>query len=440
MSELFDPYLVKTFKKDKVLLENAQIPIVTVSASFKEDLKKYHGYPDNETTADIVFSRAHYSMAAGIAITAWGKKLDPTKAWIVDPTNYVSYKNWSSIVFTQAIGKTLARYPFLKMIKDFIDKFARQRLPILKSITPPLLHLTEHIKYPILSLHIAAGNILIGMGKRVVQVITDPHVRDEYVFYSDKKNVLYCVFDEQTKTEFLEKAALLGKEADPERIIVTGPPIDPRILACRETKLPWRSGCLNICITTGGLGTNKDEIEEVLGQLLPELRKQGCIYKLLVYTGTQLDIFDSVKKIAKENRVSIGKIEDSQAKLRVIYHPQLVDANELLVTYGFPWAHGFITKPSGDMAYDAATSGSFILTLAEWGEWEERIREVFEQKNIARVALTENIVAQLEVLMSSENKSQSWIEKAMLNAQKIDSLFLHGAEKIIAVTKSFKID
>ena len=68
MPELFDPYLVKTFEKDKKFLETSKVPIITVSASYKEDLKKSHGYPDDDTTEDVVFSRAHYSMAAGIAV------------------------------------------------------------------------------------------------------------------------------------------------------------------------------------------------------------------------------------------------------------------------------------------------------------------------------------------------------------------------------------
>lgn len=437
MSELFDPYLVKTFKKDKKLLEHSKIPTITVSAAYKEDLKRIHGYPDNDTTRDVVFSRAHYSMAAGVAVKAWGKTVDPAKMWIVDPTNYVSHKQWSAIMFTETVGKTLARYPILKLAKDLVDRFGRQKMPILGSITPPLLHLTEHIKYPILSFHIAAGNILAQQGRRVIQVITDPHVRDEYVFNSDKDNVIFCVFDDQTKTEFLEKAALLGKETDPSRVIVTGPPVDPRIIAAKDKKMPWRSGCLNLCITTGGLGTNKKEMLEIIKQLLPELQQKKCTFRILAYAATHKDIYQEIVKLAKEAGVPISPTKNKDAKFRVLYHPQLIDANELLIQHAFPWAHGFITKPSGDMAYDAAASGSFILTLAEWGEWEERIREIFEQKEISREAVTENITAQLKVLTASKGKSQSWVEKAMLNAQKIDPLFLNGASEILKVVKNF---
>ncbi|MBP7700778.1 hypothetical protein KA111_01795 [Candidatus Woesebacteria bacterium] len=437
MPELFDPYLVETFKKDRKFLETTKIPIITVSASYKEDLKKSHGFPNNDTVKDVVFSRAHYSMALGVAIKIWGDKIDAKKAWIVDPTNYVSHKNWSSIELTELIGKTLARHPLLKKIKDLIDTFGRSKLPILKSITPPLLHLTENIHSPILSFHIAAGNILAGQGKKIVQVITDPHVREEYVKFADKKNVKFCVFDEDTKIEFMEKAALLGIKANPDRVIVTGPPIDPRVIQAKTKKHPWRNGPINLCITTGGLGTNKTEMMELLEQILPELRKQNPKYKLLVYTSTHQDINLKVRELAEKNHVKASDLKEKSAKLRIIHHPQLVDANEMLVKYAFPWADGFLTKPSGDMAYDVAVSGSFILTLAEWGEWEEKIREIFEQKDIARKAISDNIVAQLEVLSSASEKSQSWIEKAMNQAHSIEPLFLNGAKEIIKVVEEF---
>ncbi len=394
-----------------------------------------HGLPNNETDRDVVFSRAHYSMALGVATYAWKEKVDPQKAWVVDPTNYVSKDKWFSIQLTEIIGKTIARNSILKTAKDFIDRFARKKLPILDSITPPLLYLTEHIKKPILSFHIAAGNILAGQGKTVVQVVTDPHVRAEYVTYADKKNISFCVFDEATKVDFLEQAAKLDIKADPDRVIVTGPPIDPRIIAAKNEKNPWRSGILRLCITTGGLGTNKEEILKMLRQFLPELRKRSLEYQLLVYAGTQHDIADEVEKLAQENRIAIGGLNDKKAKLRLIYHPQIVDANEMLIKHGFPWAHGFITKPSGDMAYDAAASGSFILTMAEWGEWEERIRVIFEQKNIGRTADTNSIISQLEVLRSAQRKSQSWIEQAMHNAQKLEPLYLNGAKGILNAVK-----
>lgn len=432
MQHLLDPNLVKVFKKDKEWLSQTEIPIVTVAGTMREDIKGWHGLVEDESVTDVVLSRAHFSMALAIATQAWGSQLNHRKAWLVDPTNYVSQDKWRSITLTETVGKVLARNPILKTVKDVIDRFGRQQLPILDSITPPLLYLTEGITKPILSLHVAAGNILLEHGKTVLQVITDPHVRYDYLTQIDNPKLTFCVFDQLTKDDLLEKVALLGKSIDPQRVVVTGPPIDPRVFAQRRKKRPWRSGKLNLCLTTGGLGTNKPEILELLEQLLPILRDNECSINLLVYCGTQQDLYTNCLDLARQNALTVGKLEELQSNFRCIYHPQIVDANELLLTYGFPWADGFITKPSGDMAYDAVASGSFLLTLREWGEWESVIRERFEQQGIARPVVTDSILAQLNELMSAKGKSSSWIERAMLAAKKIPPKSINGTEAIIS--------
>lgn len=446
MPTLLDPSLEKTFAEDKKYLEATKLPIITVSASFKEDLKRLHGLPDEEWLPDVVMSRAHYSMALGIATQAWGKNVDYRQAWIFDPTNYVSNKDWKSIRLTEFIGKTLARQPLLKMLKDFVDKFGRNKLPILESITPPLLHITRGLNKPILSLHIAAGNILAQHGKTIVQVITDPHVREDYLNEAERKNISFCVFDEATKLEFLEKAAFLDKKVDPEKVVVTGPPVDPRIIAARKGKHAWRNGPMKLCLTTGGLGTNKYEMRQVIRQLLPELTKKTPIFELMVYAGTQQDIFEMARELTSEAGLQPTIIIDQDqqinpaklGKVTLIYHPQIVDANELLIKYGFPWADGFISKPSGDMAYDAVAAGCFLLTLQEWGVWEHNIEKIFEQKGIAREAEAEHILDQLQVLMSTQGKAESWMEQAMNKALGIDTLFLSGAKNIITAYQAVK--
>ncbi len=434
MTNLLDPLLQKSLQYDKAHLENTEVPLVTISASYKEDVKGLFGYAEDETIPDVVFSRAHYSMATGVIMEAWGDKIRPEKAWMVDPTNYVSHKQWGSIELTEDIGKTLARRPLLKRLKDIVDKFGRSKLPILSSVSPPLLHLTAEVNKPLLSFHIAAGNILSEQGRPVVEMITDPHVREEYLNHADQDNFYLMVFDQQTKTEALEKAALINKNVDPERVIVTGPPIDPRIIKARTKKHPWRSGPLKICLTTGGLGTNKPEIRQIMHQLLPELRRRPHPYQLLVYAGTHQDIYQMALELASEARVAVGNLEDEKAKLRIVHHPQIMDANELLIKYGFPWADGFITKPSGDMAYDAVAAGCFLLTLQEWGEWEHNIRCNFAEKGISRKAVVGDIVSQLEALTQAQGQDQSWVEHAMQQAQvieKSDPNFLKGAKNIL---------
>ena len=432
MSELLDPILVKTFAADKRRLANTAVTIITVAGTFQEDLKRLYGFPNSDKTRDVVFSRAHFSMAVGVAYQAWQDDISPTKAWVVDPTNYVSRDDWRKIQLTELVGKTLARRSWLKSVKDIIDQFGRQKLPILDSITPPLLHLTEDIEKPILCFHIAAGNILATQGKKVVQVVTDPHVRPEYTTNAHLPNIIFCVFDERTRLEFFEVAAINGVKVRPEKVIVTGPPIDPRIIAARKHKVAWRSGPLQLGITTGGLGTNSYEIRQLLVQLLPHLRREPSPYNLVIYAGTQKDVALMAHQLAKEQHIGVGKDQDRKAKLRILYHPQILDANELLIRYLFPWADGIITKPSGDMAYDAVAAGCFLLTLSEWGIWEERIREIFTQKDIARVAEIESIVAQLSVLQSLDGR-QSWVEQAMNHSLGIEKLFLLGSRKILEV-------
>lgn len=433
MSALFDSALSKLLEKDRRYLENTDLPIITVSATFREDLKRLHGYPDDNTIPDVVLSRAHYSMALAVAATTWMTRIDPKTAWIVDPTNYVSRRNWLTLKLTENLGRTLARHSWLKRIKDFLDQFARQRMPIIDSITPPLLYLTQEIKKPILSLHITAGNVLASQGKTVFQIITDPHVRYDYLENAHLPNLYYGVFNEDTALELQEKSQALGHELPPDRVLVTGPPVDPRIVKARNHKQPWRNGPLKLCLATGGLGTNFQEIKLILEQILPTLKnyQRQPLCQLLVYAGTQRDFYQMTTELANKHQVEVGQLPETDALLRAIHHPQIMDANEQLIHYGFSWADGFITKPSGDMAYDAVAAGCFLLTLKEWGEWEVKIREIFEQKGIARQAQADHIIPQLEVLTNSQDKPSSWIERAMLTAHQIDSQFLKGSQQIV---------
>lgn len=435
MIRLPDQNLEKTFAYDRQRLAQTALPIITVAGTFREDLKRLYGLTHNETSRDTVFSRAHFSMAVAVAETVWQGKVHPKQAWVVDPTNYVSLADWQKVAMTELIGKTIARNPVLHQLKKFIDQFGRDKLPILDSITPPLLYLTEEVSRPILSFHIAAGNILAKHGRQVVQVVTDPHVREEYVVNAYLPNIVYAVFDQRTQLEFLELAALNRISVDPNRVVVTGPPLDPRVVAAREHKVPWRSGPLKLCLATGGLGTNSYEIRQILTQLLPHLRREPCPYQVLLYAGTQADIAQLGERLAAEHHVTVSELHRPQARFRILYHPQILDANELLIRYGFPWADGFITKPSGDMAYDAAGAGCFLLTLSEWGVWEERIRAIFEQEGVSRRAESEQFIAQLSVLQQAI-QGKSWIEQAMHQALKLPKPFLTGSQQIVKLTQA----
>lgn len=478
--------LKKIYQADKKLLENTQVPIITVSASFREDLKGLHHQKEKDTSTDIVLSRAHYSMALGVAMQAWGEKIDPKKAWLVDSTNYVSNSAFKGVQLTDLIGKTIARWPILKSLKDVVDKFGRSKMPILDNVTPPTIYLGSGVKKTILSMHIVTGNILANEGKKVIQMITDPHVRSDYLQNAHLPNMRFLVFDEATKEAFFKLAKEIGKKIPKDQIkdkvIVTGPPVDPRVVACNQSKEVWtKERALKICLTTGGLGTNKTEIKSILEQILPVLKQQALGEKtdlvkteLIFYAGTHKDHKEMAVLIAEQNELAYRVIMPKDpakfainAKIKsepkmtdfrfsIIYHPQIVDANELLVQQAFPWADVFISKPSGDMAYDAVVSGAALLTLKEWGEWEYNVRAVFEKNGTATQAKTENIVEQLvkitqnndfafknEKLNSAnrpvpnlkEDRQKSWLEQAMKNSKKLDKNFYQGAKNILRAVK-----
>jgi hypothetical protein len=155
-----------------------------------------------------------------------------------------------------------------------------------------------------------------------------------------------------------------------------------------------------------------------------------------------------------------AKLKDDMAlidhRFSIIYHPQIVDANELIIQKAFPFADLFISKPSGDKAYDAVVSGAALLTLKEWGEWEHNVREVFEKNGTAQVARVENIIEQLVEITSNneatfktnkldqttppipglkETAQKSWLAQAMYNAKNLDPIFYHGAKNIIKAVK-----
>jgi hypothetical protein len=464
---LLDTQTSSLLRKDKELLEKTRFPIVTVSSSFREEIKQFHNMEHDQTMRDVVFSRAHFSMAIGVMVQAWeeakhrgeSKKnlkphthelsksfANPTEAWLIDPTNYVSSRDWSKITNVEYIGRKLARNTLLKWIKDKIDTFVRGRLPITSAITPPLLHVFQSVERPIISLHYEAGNILASVGKKVVQVVTDPHVRDQYLLYADLPNIKFCVFDEKTREDFLEKAKLMGKIVDPARVIVTGPPVDPRVVAARAKKSAenMRKRPLRICITTGGLGTNKHEISDIFHELFDLLRKHPRPIQMLGYGGTNHDFTVMAQAIAKDEHVAIAPLDDETASFRFIHGKHIFEINELLLRYGFPWADVFITKPSGDMAYDAASAGCAMLFLSPWGEWEENIQEVFEQRGIARKAVPKHITEQVSVLLGADNpkkkntgRAKSWFELAQKAALQLPPQFTSGSMHILDVAKNF---
>lgn len=423
--------LPKTLHDDRHRLEEVNVPVVTTSASFRGVIAESLKEEPRREESDIVLSRAHFSMAVAIMREAAERKLT---TWLVDPINYVSEKDWKKLLLLARVGHLVAKFPALKQIKDFLDTVSREKSPLTKAITPPFLYATERITRPIVSLHYETGNILAREGKKVIQVITDPHIRPQYLYEAQKKNMFYAVFDRQTQDDFLTQAGKQGKNVEPERVVVTGPPVDPRIIKSRQRKSPEAIGkrSLRIAITTGGLGQNKDEIEKALRSIGP-LIKSGEI-KVVLYASTLPHFKKLYSDIAREFDIREDPASDENASLRILYYPSIIDANQALVDHVFGWADGFLTKPSGDMAYDAAAAGCFLFLLRPWGEWEENIGRIFTNLGIARRTEPKILDRQISELLSS-----GWIKQAAGKALGIDPLFLNGAKKIVDLQQTLDI-
>lgn len=422
-----------TAHEERHLLETVEIPIVTVSATFKEELIKEFGEKPEEITPDVTFSRAHYSMANALVVAATHNR---KTFWMIDPTNYVSAKDWPKIMFTQRMGRLIARSPILKELKDLMDTRLRNQLPLTGAIREPLTYVTGRIQRPIISLHYEAGNILLENGKTVLQVVTDPHVRPQYLTHANNPKLSWAVFDEHTKARLIELGFILGHKIDEKRVTVTGCPVDPRIVTKdRNTATRgYRSRPLRLAITTGGLGTNKNEIIDLLTGLAPAIKK-GDVH-IAAYSGVHEDFQVMFTTFARMHHIKIGENNDIQSSFRIFHGNDIVDANELLLDHIFPWADGFISKPSGDMAYEAVAAGCFLLTLHPWGVWEENIRAVTEGLGVSIRADIPNILSQLKAIttMPVEN-NKPWVELALERARKHSWSFSQGAFNILKLHK-----
>lgn len=409
--------LPRTLHGDRHRLEEVQVPVVTISATYKSEIAEHLG-ERSRVLDEAVFSRAHYSM--GVAIFAQASRMGLT-AWYVDPMNYVTVSDWGKIAFVERVGQLVARVPLFRTLKNISEKFVRQKLPVANAVQKPLIYVTQRARFPIICLHALAGSIIADEGKKVLQVVTDPQIRPEYIPEMGNSNIVFAVFDESTKDKFLDKSRELGISLDENRIVVTGPPVDPRIVDIRNLKSPsaFKKRGLRLVVATGGIGTNKDEIKELLENLLPELKKNTI--QLILYAGTNWDFKEMFYNLCKKHN-----IRDMDSRVRIIYDESIVVANQELIDKAFSWADGFVTKPSGDMAYDAVAAGCFLLTLEPWGEWEKVIENVFVEKEISKKADVHNFASQINELARA-----GWIEKAIKNAINIDKIFLTGAKRIV---------
>ena len=432
MSLPIDKNLQKALRGERAKLAGAKLPIITVSATYRKEL--IEEYPiATSTKPEVFFSRAHYSMAQAIYQQALAYKI---KTHMVDPTNFVAIESWGKVDFTEEVGKLMARNKPLKWLKDKIDTVVRSKLPITDAITPPLLNLIKPVTIPLLSLHYEAGNIAAANGKTVLQVLTDPHVRPQYLdplppinpTKADKPHapVTFAVFDRATKKALFRQAKSMDKQINPDQVVVTGPPVDPRLRKLRLKKSALtKKRPVNIAITTGGLGTNLSEIKQILDSFTDLVSPPGKI-NLFLYAGTHRDFRTVYEDFAAKNNLRIGNLDDINASVRILYEDSLVDANENLIKYMFPWADAVLCKPSGDMAYDAAVAGCIPIFLEPWGEWEQEIQNRFLNQKIAFDLQTKKAGRHLSYLIGTGH-----LNKAAQRIKHLPKTMTNGSANIV---------
>lgn len=423
--------LKSVISEESKILAEVQVPMVTVSATYrKELLKKYHCF--SQVHSEAIFSRAHYSMAEAVRQAAQMLKLS---THVVDPTNFVATNDWSKIDFTEYVGQRMARNKILKRIKDHIDSVARSKLPITDAITQPLQSLVRSVEKPVIAMHYEAGNIVAREGKRVIQVITDPHVRPQYLNalpdstttnFPDNQ-ITFAVFDQETKNELLETAMSLNKQLTSQQVEITGPPVDPRIVKIGKEKETYSNKRpLQIAVTTGGLGTNLVEVKETLDQLVPLLTSYPEKIRFFLYAGTHRDFRNFYESYARHYNIRIGNNDDTEARIRILYEDSIVDANENLIEHMFPWADVVITKPSGDIAYETIASGAVPLFLEPWGEWEVNIQKRFTKLQIGFDFQTNDAHDRLVKLIKTNA-----IREAQKQIHKLEDTYTNGAKNIV---------
>ena len=92
----------------------------------------------------------------------------------------------------------------------------------------------------------------------------------------------------------------------------------------------------------------------------------------------------------------------------------------------FPWAHTIITKPSGDMAYEAVAAGCTLLFLEPWGEWEENIKKRFIKNSCAYELNTRNVHKQLLYFFDHNH-----FGKALTKVVNLPTVYRQGATNIV---------
>src|SRR3989337_1743828 len=111
-----DDELKTILDKERKLLEEAEVPIATVSATFFDQIEEQYAYKFGRE--EIVFSRAHYSQALSLLIAAG----EAEKAcWFGDPTSGAAAEDGHKVLLTKKKAEAVPRHDLLKKVKDLMD-------------------------------------------------------------------------------------------------------------------------------------------------------------------------------------------------------------------------------------------------------------------------------------------------------------------------------
>jgi hypothetical protein len=150
----------------------------------------------------------------------------------------------------------------------------------------------------------------------------------------------------------------------------------------------------------------------------------------MYYAGTNSDHAQMVQNVAQEHGVKISPPHERQAALRLLTADDIVDANNLLLAYGFPWADVVYTKPSGDMAYDAVAAGCAVFFLKPWGDWERNIQGILTNAGVAQITDLESVTEQLLEAVNRDY-AKPWLEEALEKTRLQSPEFYQGARNIL---------
>ncbi len=351
--------------KAKMLADTSKIPILTAS---EVGNSRY----DTRTSP---LSRAHATIAQSVA-----QVLNGATDVYVDVLQYVNNRDFLKFEKLARRAKRVASSPRLHDVYNRYSPLIRRIVNPDKKVQPVVDYFAKSIasrgdNTPVITTHYSVGNALLeslkarGDGRSVVHYVTDPsHIHTQYLKHKDDPRTHYFVFDKATAS------ALEDAGVDADKISVTGFSTHPDLSPAEARSVADRK--LRVGIFTGGVGTNRAEIETIVQNFNPENQQ------LVVYCGTHTDIMESSLGLVSRNlRTKIVPAQNFQESDIGDEHIVFVVGTSLegAVPASYKvlnWSDVVATKPSGDIAIEAVLSGHPVIPLSHWGVQEDVIDDM----------------------------------------------------------------